>query len=545
MNHFAALLDRLAYEPRRLGKLALLENYFRNTPDPDRGWALAAMTGALSFKHAKPGLVRQLATERTDPLLFALSWDFVGDLAETVALMWPAADTRANAELSLSDVVDGLETTPKGKLPAVVAAWLDRLDENGRWALLKLITGALRIGVSARLARTALAQMGGRDADEIEDVWHADAPPYLNLFAWLEGRADAPSTSSLVRFYPPMLSHPIEPEEFVGLEPADYCAEWKWDGIRVQAAAGRAPDGKFAGRLFSRTGDDISKSFPDLVEYLQFDAVLDGELLIKREGRVQDFNTLQQRLNRKAVTPKLQAEFPPFIRVYDLLAIGDEDLRTLPFAERRARLEDFVRDHPFAPIDLSPMIPFKTWDELTYARANPADTGVKADAEAVEGVMIKRRDSPYLAGRPKGHWFKWKRDPMVIDAVLMYAQRGSGKRSSFYSDYTFGVWKDDELTPVGKAYFGFTDEELMELDKFVRNNTTNRFGPVREVKHGKQKGLVLEVAFEGLQRSTRHKSGVAMRFPRISRIRWDKAPKDADTLEALEKLLKGGESAAR
>ncbi|HJS79869.1 MAG TPA: ATP-dependent DNA ligase, partial [Vitreimonas sp.] len=207
MNRFAALLDRLAYEPRRLGKLALLENYFRETPDPDRGWALAAMTGALSFKHAKPGLVRQLAAERTDPVLFGLSWDFVGDLAETVALMWPAADTRADAELSLSDVVDGLATTPKEKLPEVVAAWLDRLDENGRWALLKLITGALRIGVSARLARTALAQMAGRDADEIEDVWHADSPPYLNLFAWLEGRAGAPSTSSLVRFYPPMLSH--------------------------------------------------------------------------------------------------------------------------------------------------------------------------------------------------------------------------------------------------------------------------------------------------------------------------------------------------
>lgn len=545
MNRFAALLDRLAYEPRRLGKLALLENYFRETPDPDRGWALAAMTGALSFKHAKPGLVRQLAAERTDPVLFGLSWDFVGDLAETVALMWPAQETRANAELSLSDVVEGLDTTPKDKLPALVADWLDRLDETGRWALLKLITGALRIGVSARLARTALAQMAGKEADEIEDVWHADAPPYLHLFAWLEGRADAPSTSSLVRFYPPMLSHPIEPDELESLNPADYCAEWKWDGIRVQAAAGRDAHGRYAGKLFSRTGDNISGAFPDLAEHFQFDAVLDGELLIKREGRVQDFNTLQQRLNRKAVTPKLRAEYPPFIRVYDLLALGDEDLRALPFAERRKRLEEFVADHPFAPIDLSSMIPFKTWEELTYARANPADSDVRADAEAVEGVMIKKKDSPYLAGRPKGHWFKWKRDPMVIDAVLMYAQRGSGKRSSFYSDYTFGVWKDDELTPVGKAYFGFTDEELIELDKFVRNNTTNRFGPVREVKHSRQKGLVLEVAFEGLQRSTRHKSGLAMRFPRISRIRWDKAPKDADTLEALEKLLKGGESATR
>lgn len=541
MNRFAALLDKLAYEPRRLGKLALLQDYFRTTPDPDRGWALAAMTGGLTFKNAKPGLVRALAEERTDPVLFGLSWDFVGDMAETVALMWPADQTRANAQLTITDVVEGLQTTAKEDLPATVANWLDRLDENGRWALLKLITGALRIGVSARLARTALARLGGKEPDEIEDVWHADVAPYPHLFAWLEGRGEAPSVATTVRFYPPMLSHPIEPEELAALNPAEFCAEWKWDGIRVQAAAGKDAGGKRVARLYSRTGDDVSGAFPDLVAGFDFDAVLDGELLIKRGGGVQDFNTLQQRLNRKTVTAKMMAEFPAFIRVYDLLALGDEDLRTLPFAERRARLETFVREHPLAPIDLSPIIPFETWDELTSARADPTAGGAGVDAEAVEGVMIKRRDAPYLAGRPKGYWFKWKRDPMVIDAVLMYAQRGSGKRSSFYSDYTFGVWTDEgALTPVGKAYFGFTDEELVKLDRFVRSNTENRFGPVREVTHTRDKGLVLEVAFEGLQRSTRHKSGVAMRFPRISRIRWDKKPSDADTLEALSKFLNRG-----
>lgn len=538
MNRFAALLDRLAYEPRRLGKLALLEQYFRETPDPDRGWALAAMTGALTFKNAKAGLIRNLAAEKTDPVLFGLSYDFVGDLAETVALIWPADEARANAQLTITDVVVGLRETPKDKLPEVVANWLDRLDENGRWALLKLITGALRIGVSARLARTALAQLGGKAPDEIEDVWHADAPPYTHLFAWLEGRAEAPSVATTVRFYPPMLSHPIGPEEFAPLDPADFMAEWKWDGIRVQAAAGKDADGKHVARLYSRTGEDISGAFPDLVAGFDFDAVLDGELLIKRGAGVEDFNTLQQRLNRKSVTAKLMAEFPAFIRVYDILALGDEDLRALPLAGRRAKLESFVSVHPLAPIDLSPVIPFNTWDELSAARADPSHGGAGIDAEAVEGVMIKRRDAPYLAGRPKGYWFKWKRDPMVIDAVLMYAQRGSGKRSSFYSDYTFGVWTEaGELAPVGKAYFGFTDEELIELDKFVRNNTTNRFGPVREVTHTRTKGLVLEVAFEGLQRSARHKSGVAMRFPRISRIRWDKRPSDADTLEALSKFL--------
>jgi DNA ligase-1 len=277
------------------------------------------------------------------------------------------------------------------------------------------------------------------------------------------------------------------------------------------------------------------------VEAIDFEGALDGELLILREGRVQTFNVLQQRLNRKAVTPKLLAEFPAHIRAYDFLAEGQEDLRALPFAERRTRLENFIAGLGNPRFDLSPLVPFATWGDLAAARADPASVGAGADADAIEGCMIKRADSAYVPGRPKGLWFKWKRDPYLVDAVLMYAARGSGKRSSFYSDYTFGVWRDgaggDELVPVGKAYFGFTDEELGQIDRYVRNHTRNRFGPVRELDYGKERGLVLEVAFEGLQRSTRHKSGVAMRFPRIHRIRWDKPPREADRLEHLEALL--------
>jgi DNA ligase-1 len=260
-----------------------------------------------------------------------------------------------------------------------------------------------------------------------------------------------------------------------------------------------------------------------------------------REHRLQSFNVLQQRLNRKTVTPKLLTEFPANLRAYDLLADGTEDLRGRPFAERRARLESFVARLGDERVDLSPLIPFATWDELTAARKNPVAAGAGEDAAAVEGVMLKRRDAPYLPGRPKGPWWKWKRDPFIIDAVLMYAQRGHGKRSSYYSDYTFGVWtrgeSGDELVPVGKAYFGFTDEELLQIDRFVRRNTTDRFGPVREVVHEPDQGLVFEVAFEGLQRSTRHKSGLAMRFPRISRLRWDKPPGEADRLERLEIMI--------
>jgi DNA ligase-1 len=567
MNRFAALLDRLAYEPSRNAKLRLLTDYFRRVPDPDRGYALAAITGALSFRHAKPGVIRALIAERADPMLFELSYDYVGDLSETVALMWPApsvplshdAATRLSSPLSprsgggertafaaaptpsLSTVVTTLATLGKTELPRQLGVWLDALDETGRWALLKLVTGALRIGVSARLAKTAVAALGDKTPDEVELVWHGLAPPYTELFAWIEGRAEKPVSIDPAPFRPVMLSHAIEEQDFPALDPSHFAAEWKWDGIRVQAVAGEV-DGKCVARLYSRTGEDISGAFPDLVEALAFDGAIDGELLILREGRVQSFNVLQQRLNRKTVNGKLIAKFPAHLRAYDLLVDGGDDLRELPFAERRARLEALIAKLDTSRVDISPLVPFATWDELAAARADPASAGAGEDAEAVEGVMLKRRDAAYMPGRPKGLWWKWKRDPHVVDAVLMYAQRGHGKRSSFYSDYTFGVWTDgeagDELIPVGKAYFGFTDEELAQIDKFVRNNTVNRFGPVREVVHEPAKGLVLEVAFEGLQRSTRHKSGVAMRFPRVSRLRWDKPPREADRLEMLERMLR-------
>jgi DNA ligase-1 len=594
MNRFAELLDRLAYEPGRNNKLRLIEAYFREVGDPDRGYALAAITGALSFKHAKPGLIRDLITDRADPVLFGLSYDYVGDLSETVALMWPSsplptrsggegsvvgrvsnsnsvfsgypppqpspasafARRRASADKSgegvtaghnhpppptLTEVVTTLRTLGKTELPRQLARWLDELDETGRWALLKLVTGAMRIGVSARLAKTAAAALGGKDPHEIELIWPGLTPPYTDLFAWLEGRGDKPVNLDPAPFRPVMLAHAIEDADFAGLDAADYIAEWKWDGIRAQAVAGRDARGLITARLYSRTGEDITKSFPDLVPSLHLPGAIDGELLVVRDGRVQSFNVLQQRLNRKVVSPKLIKDFPIHLRAYDLLGDDDNDLREVTFAERREKLEAFVKKLDDPRIDLSPTIAFDSWDALRAARANPAGAGAGEDADAVEGVMLKRRDAPYLPGRPKGQWWKWKRDPHIIDAVLMYAQRGHGKRSSYYSDYTFGVWAQgengDELVPVGKAYFGFTDEELLQIDRFVRRNTTEKFGPVRHVVHEPNQGLVMEVAFEGLQRSPRHKSGIAMRFPRISRLRWDKPPREADRLETLERML--------
>ena len=538
MRAFARLLDRLSLTASRNAKLVLVRDFLNSQPDPDRGWALAAMTGELTFSAAKPAAIRKAVEARMDPVLFRWSYDYVGDLAETVALVWPA-ERGANREPELSEVIEALRTARRAEVQPMIERWLDALEPDGRWALLKLLTGGLRVGFSARLAKQACADLAALHGQtigvpQIEEVWHAMDPPYEDLFAWLEGRSEAPSADNPGRFRSVMLAHPIdEAVDFPKLDPADYAAEWKWDGIRIQAVSERGER-----RLYTRTGDDISHTFPDVLEHMTFEGAIDGELLVIRDGALASFGDLQQRLNRKSVDGKMMQAYPAAIRAYDLLLDGETDLRDLPFADRRKRLEAFVARAASPRIDLSPMQPFATWEELAGLRAQPPE----GDAQLSEGLMLKRWDSLYEAGRPKGLWFKWKRDPHLIDAVLMYAQRGHGKRSSFYSDFTFGVWREDEagnraLTPVGKAYFGFTDEELKQLDKFVRDNTIDRFGPVRSVKASLDFGLVLEVAFEGLQRSTRHKSGVAMRFPRISRIRWDKPAREADVLETLERML--------
>ncbi|RJL18083.1 cisplatin damage response ATP-dependent DNA ligase [Paracoccus siganidrum] len=519
MKAFARLLERLAFTAGRNAKLTILSHYLAATPDPDRGWALAALTGTLDLRQVSPSLLRRLSGERVDEQLFALSYDFVGDLAETIALIWPETPVAdPTPEVPLSQAVALLRETGKLSLPAAIAAMLDRLTPPERLAFLKLATGNMRVGVSARLARIALAQAGPRSVEEIEEIWHGLEPPYLPLFAWLAG-GERPAAAALAPFRPVMLSTPVSSDQLAGLDPADYLAEWKWDGIRVQAVAEGGQR-----RLYSRTGEDIGAAFPDLVEALEFEGTLDGELLIRRGAEIAPFADLQRRLGRKAVSRAMMHSHPAGLRLYDVLTWRGEDLRPLPLAERRARLE--AADFPGGRIDLSPILPFASWDELARLRADPP-------SPVIEGVMIKRRDAPYLAGRPRGPWFKWKHDPMVIDAVLLYAQSGHGKRSGFFSDFTFGLWQGEDLVPVGKAYFGFTDEELRELDRFVRRNTVQRFGPVRQVAPL----LVLEVAFEGLNRSARHRSGLAMRFPRISRIRWDKPAAEADRLETLQAML--------
>src|SRR5580658_11130078 len=337
MRAFARLLDRLSLTQGRNAKLTLVRDFLRETPDPDRGWALAALTGQLSFDAAKPAAIRRAVEGRIDPVLFGWSYDFVGDLAETVALIWPETPG-ANREPELSEVVEALRTASRGEVQGLIEGWLDVLDADGRWALLKLLTGGLRVGLSARLAKQAAADIAGIEVAEVEEVWHALAPPYEDLFAWLEGRGERPSPDAPGRFRPVMLAQALdEAVDLARLDPADYAAEWKWDGIRVQAVSERGER-----RLWSRTGEDVSPAFPDVVAALDFEGVIDGELLVLREGRVAPFGDLQQRLNRKSADAKLIAAHPAGIRAYDLLLDGETDLRALPFAERRARLEAFV-----------------------------------------------------------------------------------------------------------------------------------------------------------------------------------------------------------
>jgi len=527
MRAFAELLDRLYFTHSNLAKTALLIDYFRNTPDPDRGWAVAAISGELRFDLFKRSLVRDLIVERTDPTLFALSYDYVGETAETVAHLWPTPPRESAPEAlpALHMVIEEFRIRSKPEISDYLTRLLDVATPQQRWALLKLGTQTLRVGVSARFMKRALAEYGDVPLGDVEEVWHGLAPPYRELFDWLEGRSPKPDTSEQVVFHPVMLANPLDDADVGIITPEDFQAEWKYDGIRIQLVS--LPAGK---ALFSRTGDDISGAFPDILQHADFHAVLDGELVVRRDGEVASFNDLQKRLNRKAPSQKLMAQAPAHLILYDALRLGENDLRSLPLTERRRHLGAWHAEQQSAVMDLAAPLAFDDADHLATLRTSATEMG----GPHVEGLMLKRKGSPYVAGRPQGEWYKWKREALLIDAVVMYAQRGSGKRSSFYSDYTFGLWRDEDLLPVGKAYFGFTDEELRQLDRWVRNHTINRYGPVREV----EKALVFEVAFDSVHDSTRHKSGVAMRFPRVNRIRWDKPANEADELHSLKRLIR-------
>jgi len=527
MKAFAALLDRLYYTYSHNKKIQILKEFFSHTPDPERGYAIGIITGELSFPSFRRTLVKELISEMIDPHLFALSYDYVGDMSETVALLWQKPEDSVASDLpALSQIIQQLTLLPKLAMKDYIANLLNQSNIIERWALLKLGSSSLRIGVSARFIKQSLAQYGNKDIQEIEHLWHGMQPPYSDLFGWLENRSEKPDIQDNLFFHPVMLAHPLENTDLHKIQPSLFSIERKIDGIRVQYI--KTPKGK---AIFSRTGDEISHAFPDILAFEpQANAiVLDGELVIKKENAIGSFNDLQQRLNRKTPSKKLIQDSPAHIILYDILILDNRDLRPLPFLERRKVLEDWYLEQGCTSISVSEILPFSATTDL-----NALKQSVLATQEiAVEGLMLKLNTSAYVAGRPTGLWYKWKRDPYLVDAVLMYAQRGHGKRSSFYSDYTFGLWQEQTLLPIGKAYFGFTDEELKLLDKWIRGHTMHRFGPVNEV----EKKLVFEVAFEAVNISARHKSGYALRFPRINRIRWDKPANEADHIDALKSFL--------
>src|SRR5690349_21354861 len=375
MRSFSQLLDDLVYTRSRNTKLQLIGDYLKDTPDPDLGYGLAALTGTLDIPHVKPAAIRGLVEERIDPVLFYMSRDYVGDTAETVSLLWPKRAGEPpeldDATISISEAIERLRSASKMDAPHVLASMLDHLDASGRFALLKLATGGLRVGINARLAKQALAQAFGLDVEVVEEVWHGLRPPFTELFDWAEGRAGQPTVRDVPIFRPFMLAHPLE-ETKVSLD--DYAAEWKWDGIRVQLvhAGGQT-------RIYSRTGDDISKSFPDVAEAFSTPGVLDGELLVRGEeqgvahvhgGAAASFNALQQRLGRKNVSQKMLSAYPAFVRLYDILFDGDEDVRELAWEQRRPRLESFARQLDLERFDVSQLIEVRTFEELEDLRLN-------------------------------------------------------------------------------------------------------------------------------------------------------------------------------
>jgi DNA ligase-1 len=526
MKAFAALFATLDQTTRTTTKLAALAGYYRTAPDPDRLWAIALFSGRRPKRAITTTRLREWAAERAGiPLwLFEDSYAVVGDLAETIALVLPPPSTSHDASLGawidhLRALKDADDSTRKAQ---VLAAW-EGLEPLERLVFNKLITGGFRVGVSAGLMTRALAQATGRDPAELAHRLMGDWSPDSTTWADLIESHDP--GDSLSRPYPFCLAYGLEEApESLG-PPDDWLAEWKWDGIRGQVIAR-------GGQVFiwSRGEELMTDRFPELADLrrlLPDGTVIDGEVLAHDGTAPLPFAALQKRITRKTVPKKLLTEAPVILMAYDLLEQDGRDLRAMPLAERRARLETLVRALPQeAPLRPSPTIPYTSWTDLAAIRAT-------ARTHRAEGLMLKRRSGPYHAGRKRGDWWKWKLDPLTIDAVMIYAQAGHGRRANLYTDFTFAVRDGDTLLPFTKAYSGLTDAEFRQITAWVRKNTLDRFGPVRQVRPEQ----VFEIAFEGIQASPRHKSGVALRFPRIARWRRDKPPTEADTLADLRAML--------
>jgi DNA ligase-1 len=551
MKAFSALFAQLDGTTSSNAKLEAMRAYFSQAPAADAAWAAYLLAGGKPRQLVPTRLLREIAAKAAGipAWLFEESYDAVGDLAETISVLLPDADGDSDEGLAvwIEQKLLPLRGQPPDALPAMLEALWRQLDLRGRFLCFKIITGSLRVGVSRLLVTRALASVAGIDAKQVAQRMIGytdlkatpDAAAFAALVAPVSDEGHDPARSG--HPYPFFLAHPLQVptdtlQDMLG-SPTDWIVEWKWDGIRAQLVR-RADDAW----VWSRGEELVTERFPELAEMgrtLPPGTVLDGEILVIRDGEVQAFSQLQRRLGRKVIGPKILQDFPVALRAYDLLEWEGEDWRTRPLAERRAQLERVVAAAAHPALAVSPELHADDWAGLDAQRAESRALGV-------EGMMLKARNAPYGVGRTKdvGTWWKWKVDPFSVDAVLIYAQPGHGRRASLYTDYTFAVWDTPQgsperrLVPFAKAYSGLTDAEIKKVDAQLRKSVVEKFGPVISVTPT----LVFELGFEGIDRSTRHKSGIAVRFPRMLRWRLDKPVEEADTLETLAALLPDSEN---
>jgi DNA ligase-1 len=529
MKQFAALYAALDRTTRTSEKVAALVEYFERVAPADGAWAIYFLIGRRPRQIIGARKLAEWASAETGvpDWLFSECYDAVGDLAETIALLLPVPERSTDLPLHYwvgERLLPLRDRDDEEKRRAMLGAWHD-MDSGQRLVWNKLITGGFRVGVSALLVTRALSQVSGVDVSVVAHRLMGDWEPTPEFYAWLSAPETGPSDIS--RPYPFFLAHPLDGQASDLGDVADWQAEWKWDGIRAQVI--RRQGQTF---IWTRGEELVTDRYPELVQMaarLCDGTVIDGEILPWSAEKPLPFAQLQRRIGRKALTKKILTEVPVILMAYDLLEDEGRDIRSMSLRERRDRLAKLAAfGGTDSAIRLSPIVPASAWSELAEARA-------EGRSRRVEGLMLKRLDSAYGVGRQRGSWWKWKVNPFTVDAVLVYAQPGNGKRASLFTDYTFGVWDAGKLVPFAKAYSGLTDEEIREVDSFVRKNTLEKFGPVRAVKPE----LVFELGFEAIQRSTRHKSGIAVRFPRILRWRTDKKVEEADKLDAVRALLPG------
>ncbi|SEP36355.1 ATP-dependent DNA ligase [Mucilaginibacter sp. OK283] len=536
MKAFAQLFLSLDETNKTGEKVKVLKEYFTAVPDTDKMHMLALLTGRKPKRQINSTLVRNWAIQASNipAWLFEESYYVVGDLAETMALLMPLSNQSSSKTLTewIAEINALGDKTEEQKKEWLLNSW-GMLDSQERFVFNKLLTGSFRIGVSQNLVIKALADISGLEAAVLTHRIMGSWMPETLQFAQLMEEQDA--AANISRPYPFFLAYPIQetsekqktPDE-VGAslgQAGDWQAEWKWDGIRAQLI-------KRGGEIFiwSRGEDLATEKFPELHPFLNAlpdGTVIDGEILSFQNGLPMPFNVLQTRIGRKNLSKKILEESPVAVIAYDCLEYNGEDIRPKTQSERRVILETLQAAIPFAELfRISELIKFDSWEQLGAIRQ-------QSRAMIAEGVMLKRKSAAYQVGRRRGDWWKWKIDPLSVDAVMIYAQKGHGRRADLYTDYTFAVWDGDKLVPFAKAYSGLTDAEINKVDYFIKRNTIEKFGPVRTVKPE----LVFEIGFEGINKSTRHKSGIALRFPRILRWRHDKPKEEADTLESLKALL--------